>query len=83
MYDEMRLKRQRDAGEARRAGPGRAVRRSSLQPFQRPSDVVHLPGYSACPVRANARTKGTCANLFAGASFTRSSNARRSGVAKF
>jgi hypothetical protein len=31
--------------EGRGLSPGRAVRQSSLQPFWRPSDVVHLPGY--------------------------------------
>lgn len=31
--------------EGRSLSPGRAVRQSSLQPFRRPSDVVHLPGY--------------------------------------
>ncbi len=38
-------KRCKEKREGRGLFPGRAVRRSRSQPFRRPEDVVHLPGY--------------------------------------
>jgi len=38
-------KRCKENREERGCSPGRAVRRGRSQPFRRPEDVVHLPGY--------------------------------------
>ena len=75
-------KRCQEKSEGRWGSIGRGVRRRRSQPFRRPSDVVHLPAYSACPVRTIVRAKGTSAILDVGASFARSLNARRSDVAR-
>jgi len=38
-------KRCEEKREGRGLSPGRTVRHCSLQPFRRPEDMVHLPGY--------------------------------------
>jgi hypothetical protein len=76
-------KRCKEKREERGSSPGRAVRRGRSQPFRRPQDVVHLPGYSACPVPTFVGTKGTCAVINLPERPLRIlSDARRSGVAK-
>ncbi len=54
-------KRCKEKREGRGLFPGRAVRRNRSQPFRRPSDVIHLAGYSACPALTDVSAKGKCA----------------------